>query len=271
VVIQSDETWPIVSASLKLGLPTAIDVQTTEITNLDAPLLPGEPLLVFAAEPFAAKQFETAYGIDVQVLPLAIDHRRWRIRPAHRRRDTLLYVNPHPVKGLEILRRIAAARPAYRFIVCESWPLSGDWRWWAKSRLDGLANVRWLPPQPDLRPFFARARALLMPSIWEECAARTTMEAQAHGVPVIASRRGGLPGQVGAGGVCVDLHAPLEAWLAPVDRLMTDDAYHASLADAARARAAAPDRDLALVVRDFVAAIEVHARRVRLAQLADAR
>jgi glycosyltransferase involved in cell wall biosynthesis len=134
----------------------------------------------------------------------------------------------------------------------------------------GIPNLRHLPPQPDLRPFFARARGLLMPSIWEECVGRATMEAQAHGVPVIASRRGGLPEQVGEGGVCVDVHAPLDAWLAEVDRLMRDDAHHARLSAGALRRARAPDRDLDRVVARFVEVIEAHARRVRLAQLAGA-
>ena len=268
VGVQSDLTRKLVSAAFTLGLPTAIDMQTTEIMHIDMPLAPAADLMVFAAEPFAARQLATAYGVAVEPLPLAIDHRRWRPLRARRKRDTLLYVNPHPVKGLEILRRIALARPDYRFVVCESWPLSGDWRRWAEARLAGIANVRHLPPQPDLRPFFARARALLMPSIWEECAARTTIEAQAHGVPVIASARGGLPEQVGAGGVCVDVHAPLDAWLAEVDLLMRDDRHHARLAAAALARARLPDRDLDEVVRRFALAIETHARRVRLAQLA---
>jgi glycosyltransferase involved in cell wall biosynthesis len=104
--------------------------------------------------------------------------------------------------------------------------------------------------------------------VTEEGSGRTPLEAQACGVPVIASRRGGLPLAVGAGGVCVDLHAPLEAWLAEIDRVMTDDRHHARLAAAALKRAAAPDRDIDLVCRRFLAAAEAHARRVRLAQLA---
>ena len=269
VVVQSDVTRTLVAAARRLRLPAAIDMQTTEITKLDMPLLPDDGLLVFAAGSFAAKQLATAYGVAVEQLPLAIDHRRWRPLRAARTRDTLLFINPHPVKGLEIVRRIALARPEYRFVVCESWPLSGDWRWWADSRMAGIANIRHLPPQPDLRPFFARARGLLMPSIWEECVGRATMEAQAHGVPVIASRRGGLPEQVGEGGACVDLHAPLDTWLAEVDRLMRDDRHHARLVAGARRRSREPDRDLDRVVARFLEVIEPHARRVRLAQLAD--
>jgi hypothetical protein len=116
---------------------------------------------------FAANQLATAFGVTVEQLPLAIDHRRWRPLRARGRRDTLLFVTPHPVKGAEIVRRIALARPEYRFVVCESWPLVDDWRWWADVRMAGIPNLRQSPPQPDLRPFFARARGLLMPSIWE--------------------------------------------------------------------------------------------------------
>jgi glycosyltransferase involved in cell wall biosynthesis len=86
-------------------------------------------------------------------------------------------------------------------------------------------------------------------------------------VPVLASARGNLAHTVGRGGVVLPFDAADRAWLAALDRLMTDDAHHRRLAAAARRRAAAPELDLDRVARRFLDLIERHTRRVRLAQL----
>jgi glycosyltransferase involved in cell wall biosynthesis len=41
--------------------------------------------------------------------------------------------------------------------------------------------------------FFRRIDVLVVPSLWHEPFGRVVIEAYAHGVPVIASNRGGLP------------------------------------------------------------------------------
>lgn len=45
----------------------------------------------------------------------------------------------------------------------------------------------------DLSEFYRRARFLVVPSLWFEMCPMVILEAMAHGVPVIASRIGGLP------------------------------------------------------------------------------
>jgi glycosyltransferase involved in cell wall biosynthesis len=41
--------------------------------------------------------------------------------------------------------------------------------------------------------FFRRVDVLVLPSLWQEPLGRVTLEACAHGVPVVGSRRGGIP------------------------------------------------------------------------------
>jgi glycosyltransferase involved in cell wall biosynthesis len=69
-----------------------------------------------------------------------------------------------------------------------------------------------------------RARALLVPSTCFEGAPRSLLEAYAAGVPVIASRIGGLPELVeeGVTGLLVDPNEP-EKWADAMDRLGGDD------------------------------------------------
>jgi glycosyltransferase involved in cell wall biosynthesis len=79
-------------------------------------------------------------------------------------------------------------------------------------------------PADRVGDYLARARALVVPSIWYEGSPRTITEAYAAGVPVIASRCGALPGVV-ADGVTGVLAEPgdAESWRAAVRRLLDDE------------------------------------------------
>ncbi len=78
------------------------------------------------------------------------------------------FVNPTPIKGVEILFALAAACPELPFLVYESWNLAPAWREHCQQRARALGNVCWQAPTLDMRQAYAQACALLMPSIWEE-------------------------------------------------------------------------------------------------------
>jgi len=87
------------------------------------------------------------------------------------------------------------------------------------------ANVRFAGevPKEQVAEYLRAARALVLPSICYEGAPRTVVEAFAVGVPVIASRRGALPGIV-TDGVTGRLAEPgnAPAWEAAVNELSDD-------------------------------------------------
>jgi glycosyltransferase involved in cell wall biosynthesis len=67
------------------------------------------------------------------------------------------------------------------------------------------------------------ARALLVPSLWYEPSGRVVLEAYAAGVPVVASRIGGLPEIVddNVSGLLVE-PGDRNGWAASVERLSND-------------------------------------------------
>lgn len=100
-------------------------------------------------------------------------------------------------------------------------------------RIEVLGRV----PRERVLAEASRARALVLPSIWEDNWPLAILEAQARGTPVIASDRGGLPECVehGVDGLTVragDVDGLAEA----IDRLAADPLLAAGMGEHARAR-----------------------------------
>jgi glycosyltransferase involved in cell wall biosynthesis len=87
------------------------------------------------------------------------------------------------------------------------------------------AGVEFRPPvsSAEVPGLLAGARALLVPSVCYEGAPRAILEAYAAGVPVLASRTGGVPELVvdGESGFLLPMRAP-EAWAEATNRLADD-------------------------------------------------
>ncbi len=210
IVVQSGTALlPMVLASLATGRPTAVYLHNVETHQLAGTLLPDASLLYFANSDFTAERWRTLFGIDCTVVPPIIAPERYVVTETG---NKVLFVNPTPIKGVEIMFGLAAACPELPFLVLESWNLSPQWRNHCQARAQRLGNIEWRSPTQDMRQVFHEARVLLMPSVWEESFGRTVVEAQLNGLPVLASTRGALPRLVGAGGLVIDPHAPLSDW-----------------------------------------------------------
>ena len=76
------------------------------------------------------------------------------------------------------------------------------------------------------------ADIMLVPSLWPEPFGRVALEAMMAGVPVVASKRGGLPDVVGSAGLLVDDPTDIESWVANIFRLKADRDLRARLVEA---------------------------------------
>jgi glycosyltransferase involved in cell wall biosynthesis len=98
-------------------------------------------------------------------------------------------VNPSQIKGIEIFQQLARARPDVEFAAVPTWATRDSDR----RALQRLLNVQVLEPSEDIEDIFARTRVLLMPSLWGEAFGYLSVEAMLRGIPVLASKLGGLP------------------------------------------------------------------------------
>jgi glycosyltransferase involved in cell wall biosynthesis len=98
-----------------------------------------------------------------------------------------------PDKGVDVAVRALAELPeeAILWVIGEG-PEAGSLRALAEG-LKVSGRLRFHGPQRNVEPFMQAADCLLCPSMWAEAAGLANLEGQASGLPVIASRIGGIP------------------------------------------------------------------------------
>lgn len=157
--------------------------------------------------------------LDSHLLYPAIDARRYlRDKPADKNKElfTVLFVNPVPVKGLEVFLRIAEELKEVHFLTLEGWsPISQT----LFDKFQSMGNVSYLPKTWNMKHIYEKVDLLIAPSQWEEAFGRVIVEAHASGVPTLASDIGGLPEASGeAGFITYDFRNP-KAWVEEIKKI----------------------------------------------------
>lgn len=157
--------------------------------------------------------------------------------------EDVLFINPLPEKGvmplLAIVQECARRSLKFRFRIVESRFRLKDAIFQSGLSDASLENIVCVPGGQSLDDHFEAAKVLLLPSLWHESGSRSLLEACAHGVPVVASDRGGTPELLGKGGLTLPIDSGLDGrdWTAPsqktvdiwtdvIERLMTDSDYY---------------------------------------------
>ena len=148
--------------------------------------------------------------------------------------------------------QLAEKCPEIPFSFVESWALDPSNRTALHKRIDHLPNVTLRSRTSDMRSVYSEARVVLMPSQWEEAWGRIASEAHFSGIPVLASRTGGLPESVGPGGILVAKDAPVECWAIHLRRLWTDEAFYRKMSNAALAYAGRPELNTDIQIGAFI-------------------
>jgi glycosyltransferase involved in cell wall biosynthesis len=205
----------------------------------------------FASSRFLAEHMETSHQIRATILfpPVEVD----RYRVPLNQHGCITMVNPVVEKGLMILVGLLLQLPEHPFLVVEGWPRSPG-QWQDLQRVLGrFPNVRLLRAVPDMREVYRQTRILLVPSLWREGFGRVAAEAQASGIPAIASRVGHLA-ELTAGTLLVDDFTSAEAWADAIRHLWSDRLLYQELSAQARAHARTAEYRAERVARRFLEA-----------------
>jgi glycosyltransferase involved in cell wall biosynthesis len=225
VFAQLNEAREILALAKRNGCRTALyvlDVDHEE--NFLA--LESEPDLIFAVSDFTRGELRRRFGKESHVLYPLVDLDRYR---TPRRDDFVTMINPVQVKGVEIALELAERLPQQQFLFVEGWGTDPA----IVGRIERLPNATYMTKQLDMRAVYGRTRVLIVPSQWQEAFGRVVVEAQASGIPVIASRTGGLPEAVGDGGILIDDYRDPDSWLSVLQGLLGDRTSYESLSEKA--------------------------------------
>lgn len=125
-------------------------------------------------------------------------------RVSERHPHSITMVNPIPEKGVKVFIEIARRSPKRHFLLVEGW---------RPVQLTLPDNATYWPRCDDMRVVYAQTQLLLVPSLWPEAFGRVVVEACINGIPVIASRLGGISEAMGESGVLIDDVSDVDAWL----------------------------------------------------------
>lgn len=141
----------------------------------------------------AVSEFVKAKHVEAGIRPERIIVKPNFTWPAMRRRgagEYFLFVGRiAPEKGVRTLLRTWEVSASAPLKIVGDGPEAAELRRVASPGVEFVGEV----PREEVARLFAGARALMVPSRWYEGAPRGILEAYAAGVPVLASRIGGLP------------------------------------------------------------------------------
>jgi len=244
----------VVEQVIALDLPTLFYVHDARIGALFANVGRMRRCRFAAESTFIARRLAAETGATVEIIRPVMQPEAYRVDSVG---DSILVVNPHPLKGGGRVVELAMALPHRSFIVAGGWASERHKPdvIAIEHQLAQLSNVQRIWHFDDLRVGFRRSRCLLMPCLEEEAFGRIAAEALIAGVPVIASDRGALPETVGAGGVTLPPDAPVGDWAAAIEALFLGSGQHELLAARARLQAAEESRQPAHIARQIAALI----------------
>jgi len=239
---QLEGALPVLQTASRLGVRGLCFVHDAEFNPAEMRQIAALDCHLVASSGFLADKVYRATGRRAEVVyPPAELHFDTPGDPEGR----VTMINPHPVKGFETFVGIARRLPAVNFLLQESWKLDPATLDRLQQRLAGLPNVRFAHRVSDMRSVYRQTRLLIAPSRCEEGFGMVALEAQSCGIPVIASRRGGLPEAVGDGGLLIDDYLNVDAWVEAIDSVLGNPERYRVFAGQARRHAAsgtfAPD------------------------------
>jgi glycosyltransferase involved in cell wall biosynthesis len=256
-VVQCHKSVPIGRALEAANVPLVVYLRNVEFHELAGDLRDLQAAHYIANSEFTARAYKDKFGIDSVVIPPTIAAERYSTATT---KEFVTFINPYPEKGFDLALEIAKRCPEIPFVFLESWKLSDDHRARIEKAIEPLSNVKFEHRTSDMKEVYGRTKILLAPSKWEEAWGRVASEAHCSGIPVVGSRRGGLPEAIGDGGIILDYDAPVGDWAGAVSWLWQDEQEYQRLSAAAHRFSKRPQMDPGTQFAIFLSVLEDAAR-----------
>ena len=255
-VADAGQTILMVKALVEKKIPTICYLRDIEFHKMGAE--PFEhPLISYIANScFTASVLKKKFGLYSSVIPPLVTPERYQVSTTNRK--SVLHINPHPIKGIDITMQLARLRPDIPFTIIESWDLNNEILSRYREMANQLQNVVWKERSHDMRQIYQHTHIILAPSMWEEAWGRIATEGHVNGIPVIASTRGGLPESVGPGGILVDPDSPIDNWLSALTTLWDNTEEYKKVSMAARQYSKRKEIQPAFLLNKFESVLSKH-------------
>lgn len=193
------------------------------------PAIARRARLVITVSEFSRREIEEVLGVRAEVIPNGVDE---RFEPLAETGDYVLAVGTRIArKNLKALEATAKALQNAGIELVAA----GSARSYMQQEKAAIKQLGYVP-DAELPALYAKARAVVMPSLYEGFGL-PCLEAMASGTPVVAANRGALPETCGDAALLVDPDDPQEVAAAML-RAATDEPTRTRLIEAGRERAA---------------------------------
>lgn len=222
-IIQAGEPCLLANEFVQHGVRTVVYIRDVEFYQHEGQYPSSELVSYIANSQFTANAFLDEYNLSSTVIPPLVETKNYIVDSI---RKYVVFVCPHPFKGVELAFRLAEENPDIAFMFVESWSVSDEDKLAYLARAKAAGNIKWLEKQSNMKNVYSQAKLMLVPSIWNEAWGRVVTESQVNGIPTLASNRGGLPESVGAGGIVLNPDADIELWNDALKRFCKDEVFY---------------------------------------------
>lgn len=197
LIMSEDVSQTLLAAALEVAPERTIYVvlTTSFLPFGDQSFFPGERRTelvrrvrrVVAMSDYLASYMETHAGIRADVLRMPL----LGLAPSRHTGvfgGKILMINPCQIKGISIFVELARMFPSYPFAAVPTWGASTH----DLELVRAESNIQIVQPNEDIDCVFDQVSIVVMPSLWGEAFGLTCVEAMLRGIPVVASRVGGL-------------------------------------------------------------------------------
>lgn len=132
------------------------------------------------------------------------------VTPVQTQKKGIVMVGHSRIKGSDIFKRIASHFPSENFYIFAK----------EHTKYFRKKNIHYMLWQKESADVYKYAKLILVPSRWQEAFGRVIVEARALDIPVIASRRGGIPEAMQDDNFLIDDLENIQKWVKKIESVL---------------------------------------------------